>query len=153
MERADYDAVVLERRPRDALERLNPGLLAEPLDDAFHTLTQPEGSTLVTRKSRPARHLAQLQEGMCERERFLTLVRDFIVFEDDGGGRRSSRSGVRSSARSFVAAPGVTRSPSGSTTQKSPPRRFSRIRACSRRLDEPSSRNAVPAGCRVSTWA
>ena len=34
-------------------------------------------------------HLPQLQvmlEGMCERDRFLTLVRDFIVFEDDGSG-------------------------------------------------------------------
>ena len=34
-------------------------------------------------------HLPQLQvmiEGICERDRFLTLVRDFIVFEDDGSG-------------------------------------------------------------------
>ena len=34
-------------------------------------------------------HLTELQvmlEGVCERERFLPLVRDFIVFEDDGGG-------------------------------------------------------------------
>ena len=34
-------------------------------------------------------HLAELQvmlEGICEPERFLPLVRDFIVFEDDGGG-------------------------------------------------------------------
>ena len=34
-------------------------------------------------------HLTELQvmlEGACERERFLSLVRDFIVFEDDGGG-------------------------------------------------------------------
>ena len=34
-------------------------------------------------------HLTELQvmlEGICERERFLPLVRDFIVFEDDGGG-------------------------------------------------------------------
>ena len=34
-------------------------------------------------------HLPQLQvmlEGVCERRRFLALVRDFIVFEDDGGG-------------------------------------------------------------------
>ena len=34
-------------------------------------------------------HLTELQvmlEGACERERFLSLVRDFIVFEDDGSG-------------------------------------------------------------------
>ncbi|MYJ96075.1 MAG: type I restriction endonuclease subunit R, partial [Proteobacteria bacterium] len=34
-------------------------------------------------------HLPQLQvmlEGLCDRRRFLTLVRDFIVFEDDGSG-------------------------------------------------------------------
>ena len=39
-------------------------------------------------------HLLQLQvmlEGMCERERFLTLVRDFIVFEDDGGGKLAKK--------------------------------------------------------------
>ena len=34
-------------------------------------------------------HMPQLQvmlEGVCERRRFLSLVRDFIVFEDEGGG-------------------------------------------------------------------
>ena len=34
-------------------------------------------------------HLPQLQvmlEGVCERRRFLSLIRDFIVFEDEGGG-------------------------------------------------------------------
>ncbi|MDE0432824.1 MAG: type I restriction endonuclease, partial [Bryobacterales bacterium] len=39
-------------------------------------------------------HLPQLQvmlEGMCERERFLSLVRDFIVFEDDGGGKLAKK--------------------------------------------------------------
>ena len=39
-------------------------------------------------------HLPQLQvmlEGMCERDRFLTLVRDFIVFEDDGSGRLAKK--------------------------------------------------------------
>ncbi len=30
-------------------------------------------------------------EGMCQRDRFLTLVRDFIVFEDDGGGRLAKK--------------------------------------------------------------
>ena len=39
-------------------------------------------------------HLPQLQvmlEGMCERARFLSLVRDFIVFEDDGGGKLAKK--------------------------------------------------------------
>ena len=43
-ERADYGAVVLERRLRDALARLNPGLPAPALDDAFRKLTRPEGT-------------------------------------------------------------------------------------------------------------
>ena len=39
-------------------------------------------------------HLPQLQvmiEGICERERFLTLVRDFVVFEDDGSGKLAKK--------------------------------------------------------------
>ena len=48
-ERADYGAVVLEARLRDALVRLNPGLPATALDDAFRKLTRPEGATLETR--------------------------------------------------------------------------------------------------------
>ena len=41
-ERADYGEVVLERRLRDALARLNPDLPAEALDDAFRELIRPE---------------------------------------------------------------------------------------------------------------
>ena len=48
-ERADYGAVVLERRLRDALARLNPDLPRDALDDAFRKLTRPEGSTLEAR--------------------------------------------------------------------------------------------------------
>ena len=48
-ERADYAAVVLERRLRDALARLNPDLSREALDDAYRKLTRPEGSTLEAR--------------------------------------------------------------------------------------------------------
>ena len=48
-ERADYGAVVLQRRLRDALARLNPDLAATALDDAFRKLVQPEGATLETR--------------------------------------------------------------------------------------------------------
>ena len=48
-ERADYAQVVLERRLRTALGRLNPNLPGDALDDAFRKLTRPEGATLVTR--------------------------------------------------------------------------------------------------------
>ena len=48
-ERADYAAVVLERRLHDALARLNPALPLEALDAAFRKLTRPEGSTLEAR--------------------------------------------------------------------------------------------------------
>ncbi len=48
-ERGDYGVVVLERRLRDALERLNPELPLEALDDAYRKLTRPEGSTLEAR--------------------------------------------------------------------------------------------------------
>ena len=48
-ERADYSAIVLENRLRDALARLNPTLPTEALDDAFRKLTHPEGPTLEAR--------------------------------------------------------------------------------------------------------
>ncbi len=48
-ERSDYGLVVLERRLRDALGRLNPELPAEALGDAFRRLTRPEGATLEAR--------------------------------------------------------------------------------------------------------
>ena len=48
-ERADYSAVVLELRLRDAIARLNPDLPAEACDDAFNKLTRPAGSNLVAR--------------------------------------------------------------------------------------------------------
>ena len=48
-ERADYTQVVLSQRLRDALSRLNPGLPADALDDAFRRLTRPDGATLEPR--------------------------------------------------------------------------------------------------------
>ena len=48
-ERDNYRQVVLERRLRDALAGLNPGLPSDALDDAFRKLTRPEGSTLEAR--------------------------------------------------------------------------------------------------------
>ena len=48
-ERADHSEVVLEHRLRDALDRLNPDLPDEALDDAYRKITRPEGSTLEAR--------------------------------------------------------------------------------------------------------
>ena len=48
-ERDDYGQAVLERRLRDALAELNPGLPASALDDAYRKLIRPEGSTLEAR--------------------------------------------------------------------------------------------------------
>ena len=48
-ERADYATVVLQRRLRNILARLNPNLPSEALDDAYRKLTRPEGSSLEAR--------------------------------------------------------------------------------------------------------
>lgn len=46
-ERETYGQVILERRLRDVLARLNPKLPTEALDDAFRRLFRPEGAELV----------------------------------------------------------------------------------------------------------
>ena len=48
-ERNDHSQVVLDRRLRDALTRLNPDLPAAALQDAQRRLTHPEGATLEAR--------------------------------------------------------------------------------------------------------
>ena len=48
-ERTDYGAVVLEGRLRGALDRLNPDLPVEALNDAYRKLTRPEGATVEAR--------------------------------------------------------------------------------------------------------
>jgi type I restriction enzyme R subunit len=48
-ERGSYTQVVLEERLRKALDRLNPTLPVEALDDAFRKLMHPEGVTLDAR--------------------------------------------------------------------------------------------------------
>ena len=50
-ERSDpgFRDVVLEGRLRSALERLNPGLPAEALEDAFRKLTRADAPTLAER--------------------------------------------------------------------------------------------------------
>lgn len=55
-ERADYRQVVLDRRLRDALVRLNPTLPGDALDEAARKLVRPEGATLEARN----RHLYRL---------------------------------------------------------------------------------------------
>ena len=55
-ERSGYGQVVLERRLRDALGRLNPDLPAEAVDDAFRRLTLPEGATLEAAQPRFSPH-------------------------------------------------------------------------------------------------
>ena len=51
-ERGSYEDVVLEGRLRTALDRLNPVLPAEALEDAFRKLTRLEGATLEARNRR-----------------------------------------------------------------------------------------------------
>ncbi len=48
-ERDGYGQVVLERRLRDAIARLNSQLPTEARDDPFAKLTHPPGASLVTR--------------------------------------------------------------------------------------------------------
>ena len=48
-ERVDYGQVVLERRLRDAISKLNPSLPSSALEDALRKLTHTEGATLEAR--------------------------------------------------------------------------------------------------------
>ena len=48
-ERRNYGEVVLSRRLRNALARLNPALPVEAIDDTFRRLTRPEGADLIVR--------------------------------------------------------------------------------------------------------
>src|SRR5437867_4230728 len=48
-ERSNYREVVLVRRLRDALERLNPELPPAAVNDAYRKITRPEGPTLEAR--------------------------------------------------------------------------------------------------------
>ena len=62
-ERTDYSDVVLEHRLRNALDRLNPDLPVEALDDAFRKLTRPEGATLEARQPRVPPHARGGRDG------------------------------------------------------------------------------------------
>ena len=57
-ERTDYTGVILERQLLDALDRLNPDLPAEALEDALRKLTRPKGSTLEAKNRAFHRMLA-----------------------------------------------------------------------------------------------
>ena len=48
-ERTDYRDAILEQRLHQALDRLNPSIPSEALDDAFGKLTRPEGTSLDSR--------------------------------------------------------------------------------------------------------
>ena len=62
-ERDDYGQVLLERRLRDALAKLNPSLPSSALDDAVRKLTRPEGATLEARNRSFHRMLGQRGDG------------------------------------------------------------------------------------------
>ncbi len=46
-ERDDYGQVILERRVRQALDRLNPQVPPDALDEALRKLTRPDSASLV----------------------------------------------------------------------------------------------------------
>ena len=96
-ERADYGAVVLERRLRDALARLNPDLPHDALDDAFRKLTRPDGSTIEARNRAFHRMLV---EGVT------------VEYRTDGGAIRGAQAAVidyaNRAANDFLAVNRVT---------------------------------------------
>ena len=58
-EREDYGEVVLVGRLREALERLNPELPAEALEEAFRKLTRPDSPSLAANNRAVHIHLAE----------------------------------------------------------------------------------------------
>ena len=48
-ERDDFGVVILERRLRNPLERLNPNIGHAALDDAYRKLMSPQGTSLVVK--------------------------------------------------------------------------------------------------------
>ncbi len=53
-ERADYGQVIMEGQLRQALQRLNPDVLAVALDDALRCLTKTDSASLVANKQEKA---------------------------------------------------------------------------------------------------
>lgn len=58
-ERANYDQVVLARRLRQALQRLNPQVPSDSLEEAFRKLTRPDSPSLVTNNHVIHRYLVE----------------------------------------------------------------------------------------------
>jgi len=58
-ERDDYGQVVLERRLRQALQRLNPHAPPDALDEAFRRLTRPDSPSLVANNHSIHRYLVE----------------------------------------------------------------------------------------------
>jgi type I restriction enzyme R subunit len=58
-EREDYGQVVLERRLRQALQRLNPQAPPDALDEAFRRLTRPDSPSLVANNHAVHRYLIE----------------------------------------------------------------------------------------------
>ena len=77
-ERTDYGEVLLPRRLRDALARLNPELPPSALDDAYRKLTRAEGMALET----------------CNRAFHRMLVAGVTVEYRDGGAIRGAQAKV-----------------------------------------------------------
>jgi type I restriction enzyme R subunit len=58
-ERADYRQAVLERRLRQALERLNPQFSSDALEEAYRKLTRPESPSLVANNRTVHKYLVE----------------------------------------------------------------------------------------------
>ena len=78
-ERDDFDVVILEGRLRDALERLNPNIGYDALDDAYRKLMDPQGTSLVVKNESFHRMLV---EGVN------------VEYRDDDGRIRGAQVGV-----------------------------------------------------------
>jgi type I restriction enzyme R subunit len=58
-EREDYGQIVLERRLRQALQRLNPQVAPDPLEEAFRKLTRPDSPSVVANNHTVHRYLVE----------------------------------------------------------------------------------------------
>ena len=66
-EREDYGQVVLERRLLQALQRLNPQVPSDALEEAFHKLTRPDSPALVANNHAIHKYLVEGVPVECQR--------------------------------------------------------------------------------------
>ena len=66
-ERDNYGQVVLERRLRQALQRLNPQVPSDALEEAFHKLTRPDSPALVANNHAVHKYLVEGVPVECQR--------------------------------------------------------------------------------------